>query len=921
MNLSTVSTENFNAANDEFISFLLSDSTIVYTAVAGAYNGMMITPESCGSSLEKNVSIVSAAFKDKEKIKTVLDRHLHHREDTGYYALSAYSIRTYSRAVRIKHFYLRALEMSGDQRLNEIQSERNQNYPNWELVLADVLADRVVEKRLNATLVDPLIYCFAYDVFYYRKAWEKILSSLDVLLNDSDFRLALSNKSRSDLDRLNILSVAQLQATPLLKIISVLLFDCRPFFRELSDVFHIALISSQDSEPADAEFTTQLLRQEKESDKEKQVDKNNNSLSSSDDIDIDGDVTDSSIPALSFQNPVEIVSSIKNQLSERNKDRALEIFRKRNLGEAGQPQTLEKLGLQYGLTRERIRQIAKKVEKKLIYVVAGYNETTNNGYYAFLLSLFADGPIFSMERLQACLGCKEDAIIWSFSKDVLNECDFYGKHPAYSSTFGAYFLLSSNETIEQGINRHFSTYPASFNQNVYQNLSPLDQRLLDSAYRYDSKSQLYIVKSGRRGRGLIDDIVRESFPNGYRIYNDLDYQTLVSIWHAKFGDKSPAPSMVSVRGYCGANYQLCNEGAYLPPDMFPTMSPSLYAQAVTLAHQYMPAVYYVSLFGLLKNDAHAEGITNYWMFKGCFDALDKEFDHDRYYIKQVGWNGNIYECIHEVAKRMPSAFTCDDLRKYFPYAENFYFTFAFAKFSDVIQIDNESFLYVNDATFAASDIQILKEAITKILMMNDVPSMASDKLYRFLWNMYSELLERLRFITNGFSLRAVVREKLSADFDVTKNYVGRKGETAKNRYDAVMQIIEKHDKITADEIFADIRKNVVTTPISFEQIIDWAAPTHVQYARDTLYRATLFRFSEEQMQDVAHFLNLETINGWTIDTSNFDRYNALPMLGGGIQWNKWFLAGVTRTFFHDEYVVLYTTGDFRSTDFIIKRRS
>ena len=206
-----------------------------------------------------------------------------------------------------------------------------------------------------------------------------------------------------------------------------------------------------------------------------------------------------------------------------------DILIKRNGYTSDKKLSLEEIGTEYGLTRERIRQIESKSLQKIIknaskieHVLKAvfYNETNNQYKYV-----------------------TKSQIIKKYDSNLANKILLLYEYGNLSTKYDSKYNIIYDKTIdsiEEMVNNNLEEIGIVADYYETKDADEFLQKILENHYK-KIDDNLYI-RSGFRTRDLYLDIADEYFPNGYRVGEDEDYNKLVEIAKDKYKIDEEIPS-------------------------------------------------------------------------------------------------------------------------------------------------------------------------------------------------------------------------------------------------------------------------------------------------------------------------------------------------------------------------------------------
>lgn len=581
--------------------------------------------------------------------------------------------------------------------------------------------------------------------------------------------------------------------------------------------------------------------------------------------------------------------------------------------------TLDEIGNDLGVTRERIRQIEAKAIRKLAHPNRAniYNEYVLAPFNRWFLENRDAYGLVPLSTIEKELGDEKflDSLI-----TILTLADKRVRFVSFKYDYDIGVLHEIGIDLKEVYRTLAESLPDTFGEKAFEDLPEYIKKgfLLYKTYKLNDLGKY--VRAGKNKRSDYLDVIEETFPDGYRLYSKQDYDKFAASWKEKNGDDCGVPSPAAVRGAISSYWQLYDDGLYQPKHKCPTIPDYVLPLIYDFIEMHLPAVYYKSIF--FQNEAFFLdlGIENPAMLKGAFDPLDNKYKHERDYLKSKSWTGTCYDAIARVARSIEGIFDYNKLRESFPYVDNYVFAFCLDKQEDIIHLFNEYYLHVDATTFSNDDLADLEVFIDRCLISSGVDSISCSKLYEKLKFVdETNLLQRLQYAFNENALLAIIDKCLGCFYDTTFNYVGRKGKTAENRWAALTQYIQSKDEFRKDDLDAAAQKYGMSVNITFMDLVKGFAATHVQVGKDLLIKKELLQIDDAFVSAFASAISMLVKTFGELNTKTFNRYFLLPNVPGRT-WTKHMLAGIARSYLNDEYEVATTDSDYRTTDFIIRRK-
>ena len=630
-------------------------------------------------------------------------------------------------------------------------------------------------------------------------------------------------------------------------------------------------------------------------------------------VDIDGTII--GLKSLSTGYTANLSNIIKEVVSDCLKDRYYDVLLRRNGSFVGKPETLEELGEEYGLTRERVRQIEAKAKKRLVRASIGIKDILK-GYFALLIK--SEGLPFI--RVEEMLN-KEDKDTFINACLTLEPSDINYKydgryHIVYDSD------IISVEDIEKEVESRFGKL---FAVSRYDTATDFEKDVIDNNYSLSGRQHnLYRLKRYNQSDFLID-LIDELFPNGYRLYNEDDYNVLASEYSNRLGDDVEVPSMPAVRGIVGRDvfcqidkgtYKLRKECAEIPLELF--------NQIFDFIVDHLPAVDYITIYENFEDELRKLGINNYYYMKGVIDySLPDDLTTKRNYITETDNRVTAVEARLAFMRSIDGAFTLDDLENKYPGVKPYVFQFMCYEEgkNGLVQIGRKKFAYSDKLNITNEQSTKLKSIIEEIFRNTKEDVLSSRKVYAKTKLSYPDLLEEMPYIEDQFSMFSIIKHLFSGEYYLDRPYIS-KTEPDTERIttrNLILSHLNEYDTVNYD-VYRDycLRMNIPMI-YTYMQLVDELSESYVQLDDRQMIKKEEFNISEKALQDIEKILELIFSRTEKLETETFNGYMMFPQLK--YKWSKHVLAGIIRSYFGEKYEVTNITEGSKSeaVDYEIER--
>lgn len=602
----------------------------------------------------------------------------------------------------------------------------------------------------------------------------------------------------------------------------------------------------------------------------------------------------------SFHNDID---SIFNSLS----DKELKILAIRN-GLGCDKITLEEAGQQFGFTRERSRQIEKNATEK---VINASWKITNQLYAMFFNLATAETRYVSVDDVEQYLGTKLRTAYVLF---ILENRDFDIK---YSKEFNVIYNI---DVI--GLDELTAEVTDVYGQIIdlvdFNSLNLFEQSVVKKNYKltYDK----YYIHKDLRERELIGYLIDELFPDGYKSWNDDDYELLKDKYLEKYGINE-FPSACAIRRYLERlNYCQIDKGTYKNRSQCITLPEDLVEDIVNYCLTNGPMVPYASMFSRFKDQLKDLGINNYFYLKGLIDPkLPAEFVTCRNSLNTSSNVVSSYEAFLNFIKSFNGEFTLEDLRYRFEGVKDY--TFYNVLYNEInnglIWLTSKKFIYISKVVITDETITEFKNFIDGVFSSLGTNVASSRKIYAKLSLTNKPLLEKLKLARDNFSTFSLIRYLFKDEYGFNRPIISLDKNADTNTYNVIVNYASSLETFNSKAIKNYVSKMNIAGLYSYLAFMEDMSDNFVQVNIETMIRKDKFEMTDDQVKELDNLISLIIGRFEQIDTRSFNGYQMLPKVK--YHWNKYLLAGVVRSFLADKYEVTNTENYYDLTDFIIRR--
>ena len=571
--------------------------------------------------------------------------------------------------------------------------------------------------------------------------------------------------------------------------------------------------------------------------------------------------------------------------------------------------TLEEIGIQYGITRERIRQIEAKGMKK----ITANLHLLNNLFASLYFNLIRPGEkYFLRERV---VDYVSDELSADFILLLMTENTSYIK---YDSKLKIIYnqKVSSLREIEDEIIEVYGDYLL---MNDYELLDEFEKKVINKNYRLINNA-LYL-KRGILERTLYTRIIDDIYTDGYHISDETAFDKIREEFIKRYiyWDENITSRVIATylerESYCQID-----RGTYKNRYYTAKIPSELKDRIFNYILDNQPSVFYESIFEHFKKELIERGINNYYYLKGVIDVeLPQEFTTKRNYIQVGDTKITSAENILMFMKSFNSLFTLDDLKNKFQGVKDYVFYNHLYREIDngLIWLSSKKYIYIDKANINATAPFKLDAFLTNLFISLNTKVLSSGKIFSRLMLTNKTLLEELKIVHDQFSVFSLIRYFFKEKYFFSRPLIASDKVSQFNQETIMRDYVERLDTFNLKTIKAYQMKLSLRGLYSYQDFMEDMSDNFVQINMDTMVKKELTGIDERFLKEFGNMFSLIFSKYDKVDTRIFNGYVLLPKLS--YKWNKYLLVGIIRTYFSDIYEVKNTDNYYNSTDFIIKK--
>lgn len=596
------------------------------------------------------------------------------------------------------------------------------------------------------------------------------------------------------------------------------------------------------------------------------------------------------------------------------KSRELEILSDRNGFTNGKPMTLEEIGEKDSITRERVRQIESIGKRKIAQSLNGIKKEIDFicRYHLAGMNRQAIGVEDFANEIGDAVAARETVF--------LLEQDYY-ENTGYSQEYQIIFdsSVTDEKEIKENIINRFGDY---ITQEQVDAEPAYIRRIIDQDYHIPGKNNRIYLLKGMRLTDIYVSVIRKTFPDGYRTYDDEDYQKFAETFKDLIGNAAEIPTQAAIRGAVNrTEFTQVDRGTYKVTDDCQKMPNALLNDIVDFIIDHLPMVDYRTIYDAFSDRLKEIGIDNNFYLKGVLDPeLPDGIITKRNYVTEEDNRVTAVEARLKYIHSFEGPFTIADLRKRFPGVKDYTFTQLFYDESKngLLAIDNGMYLYADKIPFDPQKHNELKVIIDEIFENSGSTVLNTRKIYARIRIQYPDILQGLKYIKSQFALFSFINYEFANDYYFSRPWISTEENNEMSVQGILYGYLRSRDSFTYRDIKSYILKMNIRFNDSYINVIEDLSDQFVLINSHAVVSKEKFGISDRELNDIKQTLELALKQNKEISTENFAGYQMFPELA--YPWNKFMLAGVVRSFFDELYEVTHQFNTHsEALDFQIRR--
>lgn len=556
-------------------------------------------------------------------------------------------------------------------------------------------------------------------------------------------------------------------------------------------------------------------------------------------------------------------------------ERAFDIVKLRAEG-----QTLEQVGNAYGVTRERVRQIEKKIGQRVI------NWIKHNSIMQKIVADEDGNNIFFPSVFGIYFNEYADVVMFLL-KVYEDEFDYVHYYKGLDI-----FVIGDESNILK-LQDYVDSLPDQFSEDKRKLIieefllqEKVPQQLINRVIEenYSKTGEVYHRSRLTLGK-IYSDILKKYYSDGIWIYSDEELDGFRKHVAEDYGDIKLSENNRAIVGRIASVGILCGRGVYGPKrDKY------ISQELANAIHEYIneseaPIFLTNTIFNLFEEKLVDEGIDNKYYLQGVLRELfEDEYIFRRDYISKDRNITSVYSEIVAFIERAPYPVTKRQINEAFPGVTEIVLNLSV---SDP-EIINLFGVYVHSKKLKIDESDLRYLNIVMDTMFRCTDYMHCKDIYEYVLNDNANLLTS-NGIYQAFGFYSVLEYFYHEEFEFSRPYIGKKGVKITRTFDQLHEMVEVSDSIQLADVAAMAREN----HFQVNSILEFANScnkTHLLGNDKDLVAIEQTGVTEEIAKEIEKYIHEEIVE--TVYISEMKCISKFPKIN--IPWTEWLIYSVIK---------------------------
>ena len=546
-----------------------------------------------------------------------------------------------------------------------------------------------------------------------------------------------------------------------------------------------------------------------------------------------------------------------------------------------QRKTLEEVGKSFNLTRERVRQIEKKILKRFCY------RRANAKKLLYFLYVFNDKKyILTLYDMKNFLDESDAEVIWFLvaKTDFDNELFNYDKEKKVfvfhdEDAGDAFSDLELLENLPKVMDEETFTEKIEF--LAYEKNFPIEliKTRLSRFYNHNGD---FFCRSKLTVTFKFGYVLKERFPNGYKIADETFYSRFIRYLQEIF-DEETLPAQRYLDTVIGRIGVLCDRGKYIHPD-FVHISPEVIERVRNfIDDSERTAIFYKEIFESLKNIFVGTQITNHYFLQGVIKFYKLPYTLRKDYLTKANEIDMGKEFDNFVAER--GEVSAQEIKENFISFKDFNIAFLVGRCPEIIRIGDGNLIHSTYLNLKEEDF----ESIKNFLRQNCSTPVNSRVLLDLFFERFAEFMKRNE-IHDHNKLFGVLKYMFRNEFNFVRPYIAVEDIKNISNRKVLLQVLKDMNEIAIEDLIGICEENGIHY-VARTYLIDSLRPDFIRVDEFTLMRPESIGVTDDIISAVVESIQsaVERNGGWQA-AKTFEDYEWLPQLE--TPWNSFLLESI-----------------------------
>lgn len=536
--------------------------------------------------------------------------------------------------------------------------------------------------------------------------------------------------------------------------------------------------------------------------------------------------------------------------------------------------TLEEIGTEYGITRERIRQIEAKALRKL-------------------------APCLDTEKLLFLIGieCNEHQVI-----DVKQILGFLKDIPEYANIFILISKINKDGFYYNGAFNCFEFKDFNFNEKSIELINELPKQFHNSElenYRnlafekYGIESNAFNIiiqkeynktndlfhKGQISVRKVIVPVLEKYYQDGIRVYDQNELSIFRALVEKEIGPGLLPENDRSLTAAIERVCVLCDRGKYrLQTDEY--VSDDLKNKIWKYIKNHdCPIIMTESILNIFRKELNEFGIDNYNHLQGILHQLyGDKLIYKKSYISKDRKHKSLTKDIYDFIKNSKYPIDKKEIKERYPFVTEIVIATA-VTVPSVLNYQGK-YMHVANIKLSRADIVYFENKINKHLEQNDYVNCRT--IYDEVEKENNELLLKCCVFYQS-ALFSVLEYFLSNKYQFSRPYIAKDGVEVGHPYERIAEMVNEYERIEISKVFEFIKNNRIVNPQI--ECINATNETHLIADEKWLVSINELGITEEIARDMENVI-LKYIDD-TCPIYALQCFYEFPKING--KWTDWLV--------------------------------